>query len=337
VYVLGIDTSCDDTAAAVVERGRRILSNVVASQVDLHRPWGGIVPEVASRAHLEAILPVIEDALCAADLRLQDLGAIGVTNRPGLVGALLVGLQAAKALAFALGIPLVGVHHIEGHIQASQLAFPELEFPFLCLVVSGGHTQLYRCESARDRELLGETLDDAAGEAFDKVAAMLGLPYPGGPSIERASVGHDPQAVRFPVYAGQGLDFSFSGLKTAVLYHLKGQNAVRGGAGPAREIDAAERGYVAASFQEAAVLQLALKVRRAVKRTRIRRVAIGGGVACNQRLRERLLRDAERHRYQTFFPPKSLCTDNAAMIAALAYHNLQARGGDSLDLDAHAR
>jgi N6-L-threonylcarbamoyladenine synthase len=335
-YVLGIDTSCDDTAAAVVDRGRTILSNVVASQVSLHQPWGGIVPEVASRAHLENILPVVESALAGADITFDSLEAIGVTTRPGLVGSLLVGLSAAKALAFALDLPLVGVHHIEGHIQSGLLAAPDLRPPFLSLVVSGGHTQLFRCESASEYELLGQTLDDAVGEAFDKVAAMLGLSYPGGPSIQRAAETGDPKAISFPVHSGKGsLDFSYSGLKTAVLYHLKGQNSQRGGLGPARAVAGQELADIAASFQEAAVDQLLLKVRRAVKKTRVRAVCVGGGVACNQRLREKLSALGAKHRFRVVFPSFRLCTDNAAMIASLAYLNFV--NGREVGLDQLAR
>jgi N6-L-threonylcarbamoyladenine synthase len=339
VYVLGIDTSCDDTCAAVVKDGRELLSNVVASQADLHQPWAGVVPEVASRAHLEQLLPVVDAALAKAGIGLGDLDAIGVTNRPGLVPALLVGLSAAKALAWTLGKPLLGVHHIEGHIYANLLTSKELAPPYLSLIVSGGHTQLFHVRAPLDHQLLGETLDDAAGEAFDKVAAMLGLPYPGGPSIEREARQGSPKAVRFPVYRGEGssLDLSFSGLKTAVLYHLKGQDSTRGGLGPARAIGEQERADIAASFQDAAVEQLVVKTRRAVERTGVERVAVGGGVACNARLRERMEAEGRRRGFQAFFPPRSLCTDNGAMIALVASWNLE-RGRDvGLELDARAR
>jgi N6-L-threonylcarbamoyladenine synthase len=233
--VLGIDTSCDETAAAVVEDGRAVLSNVVASQVPLHARWGGVVPEIACRAHLEAIFPVIEEALRRAGVPLGGIDAIGVTTRPGLIGALLVGVSAAKALAFALEKPLVGVHHIEAHVYANRLAAPELEPPFLSLIVSGGHTQLFRYEGVGRHELLGETRDDAAGEAFDKVAALLGLPYPGGPAVEAAARGGDPKAIFFPrsLMGRESLDFSFSGLKTAVLYHVKGRNTKKAPIEPA--------------------------------------------------------------------------------------------------------
>jgi N6-L-threonylcarbamoyladenine synthase len=339
MYVLGIDTSCDDTAAAVVIDGRDIRSNVVATQIDLHARWGGIVPEIASRAHLETLLPVVEEALARAGIGLADLGAVAVTTEPGLIGALLVGVAAAKALAFAIDRPLVGVDHIEGHIYANRLAAPDLEPPFLSLIVSGGHTQLFRYRGTGERDLLGETRDDAAGEAFDKVAALLGLPYPGGPAIERAARGGDPRAVSLPrsLLGGESLDFSFSGVKTAVLYHLKGQDARKEKFEPAARLEGKALADLAASFQEAIVDALVAKVKRAVSRTGLRDVAVGGGVACNARLREKLELAAKSGRFRVHFPPVALCTDNAAMIAALAYWNLEAgRGlaGGGQDLDA---
>jgi N6-L-threonylcarbamoyladenine synthase len=336
VDVLGIDTSCDDTAAAVVRDGREVLSNVVASQAELHARWGGIVPEIACRAHLESILPVVEEALAKAGSSLEAIGAIAVTTKPGLIGALLVGVASAKALAFALGKPLVAVDHIEGHIFANRLASPDLAFPFLSLIVSGGHTQLFRCRAPGESELLGETQDDAAGEAFDKVAALLGLPYPGGPAIERAAAGGDPKAVPLPrsLLGGSSLDMSFSGLKTAVLYRLKGQDARREGLAPAARLEGQALADIAASFQEAAVDALVAKAKRAVKQTGIRAVAVGGGVACNARLREKLEAAAAKGRFRAYFPPRALCTDNAAMIAALGFFNLERGRGVGLDADA---
>jgi N6-L-threonylcarbamoyladenine synthase len=324
--VLGIDTSCDETAAAIVRDGREILSNVVASQIDLHARWGGVVPEIACRAHLESILPVVEEAVARAGASLATVDVIGVTSGPGLIGALLVGIAAAKALAFALEKPLVGVHHIESHIYANRLAAADLEPPFLSLVVSGGHTQLFRWRGAGDYDLLGETLDDAAGEAFDKVAALLGLPYPGGPAIERAASGGDPQAVKLPrsLLAPDSLDMSFSGLKTAVLYHLRGQDAKREARPPAVRLSGKALADLAASFQEAAVDALVAKVKRAVKKTGLGRVAVGGGVACNGRLREKLEAAAKKGRFRVYFPPRALCTDNAAMVAGLAHESWRA-------------
>jgi N6-L-threonylcarbamoyladenine synthase len=334
--ILAIDTSCDETAAAVVRDGSEIRSNVVATQIDLHRRWGGIVPEIACRAHLESILPVVDEALARAGTTLDGVDAIGVTTKPGLIGALLVGVAAAKALAFATGKPLVAVDHIEAHVHANRLAAPELEPPFLSLIVSGGHTQLFRVRGPGEHDLLGETQDDAAGEAFDKVAALLGLPYPGGPAIEKAARDGDPKAIAFPrsLLGGSSLDFSFSGLKTAVLYHLKGQDARREGLAPAARLEGKALADVAASFQEAAVDALVAKVKRAVKQTGLKRVAVGGGVACNARLREKLEAAGTKNRFRVFFPPRALCTDNAAMIAALAYFNLRAGRGVGLDVDA---
>ncbi len=337
--VLGIETSCDETAAAVVRDGREILSSVVASQVDLHARFGGVVPEIACRAHLEAIYPTIGEALARAGIALRDIDAIGVTTRPGLIGALLVGVSAAKALSFALDRPVVGVHHIEAHMIANRLGSPDLEPPYLSLVVSGGHTQLFRFEGAGRYELLGETLDDAAGEAFDKVAALLGLSYPGGPAIERAARAGDPKAIRFPrsMLGPDSLDFSFSGLKTAVLYHLKGRNTRKEPFAPAAP-GLGERALadVAASFQEAIADVLVAKIRRAVKRTGLSRIALGGGVACNARLREKVEAAARRGGFRAFFPPPSLCTDNAAMVAALATENLRLGRDVGLDIEASA-
>jgi len=334
--ILGIDTSCDDTSAAVVRDGVEVLSNVVASQASMHARWGGIVPEIACRAHLESLLPVVEEALARSGDTLATIDAIGVTTRPGLIGALLVGVAGAKALAYAADKPLVAVDHIEGHMHANRLDAPDLAPPYVSMIVSGGHSQIFVYRGPGDHELLGETIDDAAGEAFDKVAALLGLPYPGGPSIERAAQGGDREAARFPrsMLAGDSLDMSFSGLKTSVLYHLKGQNAKRGGLGPAAALSEAERADVAASFQEAVVDALVSKAVRAVTQTGLRAVAVGGGVACNARLREKLTEAGRRRRFRVHFPPRELCTDNAAMIASLAYWNFKAGKGIGLDIDA---
>jgi N6-L-threonylcarbamoyladenine synthase len=334
--ILGIDTSCDDTSAAVVRDGTAVLSNVVASQASIHARWGGIVPEIACRAHLESLLPVVEEALARAGTTLEAIDAVAVTTRPGLVGALLVGIAAAKAIAFASGKPLVAVDHIEGHMHANRLDAPDLAPPYISMIVSGGHSQIFLYRGPGSYELLGETQDDAAGEAFDKVAALLGLPYPGGPAIERAAEGGDPAAVRFPrsMLGADSLDMSFSGLKTSVLYHLKGQDARRGGLGWRAGLEDAERAAIAASFQEAVVDALVAKARRAVRRTGLRTVAVGGGVACNSRLREKMQSAAAKGRFRVHFPPRELCTDNAAMIASLAHANLAAGRGVGLDADA---
>jgi N6-L-threonylcarbamoyladenine synthase len=335
---LALETTCDETGAAVLEGPvppalgvPRIRSSVVASQIDLHERFGGVVPEIASRAHVRQILPVIDEALRRADVALDDLGMIAVATRPGLVGALVVGLTAAKALALALGVPLVAVDHLEGHLYACQLAHPESTvYPCLGLVVSGGHTSLYLCRSPIDAEMLGGTLDDAAGEAFDKVASLLGLGYPGGPEIERAAQGGNRAAYAFPrpYLHDERLTFSFSGLKTAVLYAVRGQDA-RAVAGPLAADLVAD---VAASFQEAVVDVLVGKTRQALERTGMRRLGIGGGVAANGRFRERIVAMAEALGVAVFIPPLALCTDNAAM-AGIALPKLAAGQVAELDLD----
>ncbi|HSC72448.1 MAG TPA: tRNA (adenosine(37)-N6)-threonylcarbamoyltransferase complex transferase subunit TsaD, partial [Candidatus Methylomirabilis sp.] len=312
--VLGIETSCDETAAAVLEDGRRIRSNVVASQVDLHAPYGGIVPELASRRHIEVIQPVLDRALADAGVGLGDVTALAVTVGPGLVGSLLVGVSVAKAIAFARRLPLVGVNHLEGHIAAAFLEHPTLAYPFVALVVSGGHTHLYHVPAECEYHLLARTRDDAAGEAFDKVAKLLGLGFPGGPAIEREAGGGDPEAIAFPraVFSDGSLDFSFSGLKTAVVHYLKGL----GGAGPSPEhppIRPQQLRDICASFQQAAVDMLVERVIRAVRRHAIRAVVVAGGVACNGALRQALKAETEAEGVQLFIPSPALCTDNAAM------------------------
>lgn len=311
VKILGIETSCDETAAAVVEDGEKVLSNVVSSQVDVHRKFGGVVPEVASRKHLELINPVIKEALEQAGLEFGDLQAVAVTQGPGLVGALLVGLAAAKALAFALGTPLIAVNHLEGHIYANFLAHRELSFPLVCLVVSGGHTDLVLVRRHGDYCLLGRTRDDAAGEAFDKIARVLGLGYPGGPALERLAREGNEEAVRFPRASVEGLDFSFSGLKTAVIQHL--QRCQRAG-------EEVARADVAAAFQKAVVEVLVEKTLEAARRTGCRDILLAGGVAANGRLRAAMEEGARREGRRVLFPPPDLCTDNAAMIACAAYY-----------------
>jgi N6-L-threonylcarbamoyladenine synthase len=331
VYFLGIETSCDETAAAVFTDELRVLSNVVASQTDLHARFGGVVPEIASRAHLRNLLPVIDEALSRAGIRLQDVGCVAVHHTPGLVGALLVGVSAAKMLALALGVPLVGVNHIHGHVFACRLAAGRDIFPCVGLVVSGGHTALFRCDSALSLTMLGGTRDDAAGEAFDKVAAILGLGFPGGPALEREAAAGDPGAFRFPrtFLDEPRLEFSFSGLKTAVLYACHGQNVAKGDPPPPGK----ERSDLAASFQEAVVEVLVGKCRQALRQTRLGRLAVGGGVSANNRLREQLAEMCAEEGAELFIPPLSLCTDNAAM-AALAVEKWRRGEFAPPDLDA---
>ncbi len=334
--VLGIETSCDETAAGVVEDGVRVLSSVVLGQEDLHRRFGGVVPEVAGRAHEASIVPAIGSALEQAGVGPEALDGIAVTVRPGLVGSLLVGLQAAKSLSLATGLPLVGVDHVVAHAQAAALGGAEMRFPQVALVVSGGHTSLYLRRNPLEQDLLGGTVDDAAGEAFDKVAALLGLGFPGGPAVERAARGGDPAAIRFPRTRGARgtLDFSFSGLKTAVLYHLRGQDA-RPGTGSNRPgADAAD---TAAAFQEAVVDVLVRITLEAARREGVDQVVVGGGVAANGRLRERMEAACRRAGLEAVIPARSLCTDNGAMIAAVGTHLLAAGRRDGPDLDVAPR
>jgi N6-L-threonylcarbamoyladenine synthase len=332
--ILGIETSCDETAAAVVADGTRILSSIVASQEHLHAKYGGVVPEIACRAHVEAVVPTIDQALERADLHLADLDAIAVTTRPGLIGALLIGLSAAKTLSWLADRPLVAVNHIEAHLYAPALEAP-LGYPLVGLVASGGHTAILHATSPIDIEVLGTTTDDAAGEAFDKAAAILGLPYPGGPAIDRAAADGDPTAIAFPrtMLERESLDFSFSGIKTAVLYHCRGQNA-RGSEG--KPPAAAEVPDIAASFQEAVVDVLVAKAIRAALSRDVATLVAGGGVACNSRLRTRLADEASRVGLTLRFAPKALCTDNAAMVAGLAEHLLRAGRAAEPDVTAVA-
>ncbi len=329
MILLGIETSCDETAAAVVADGREILSSVVQSQIDIHRVYGGVVPEIACRAHIETILPVVEKALAEAGTTPRGIDAVAVTSAPGLVGALLVGVSFAKSLALAAGKPIVGVDHVQGHIYAGKLAFPELAYPCVSLVVSGGHTSLYLTRSEIDHALLGSTTDDAAGEAFDKVAKILGLGFPGGPAIDRVSKGRDPGRVAFKRTIPDSLDFSFSGIKTSVLYRVRGQDAKKPMA-----LTEEERADVAAGFQEAVVDVLVEQAMKACGRTGAPRIAVGGGVACNARLREKMKARASAAGIECWFPPPRFCTDNAAMIAGLGFHLLQAGRARGLDLDA---
>lgn len=324
--ILGIETSCDETAAAVVEAGRRIHSNVIASQTDLHEKFGGVVPEVASRRHVELIVPVIDRALAEAGITLAEVDGVAVTQGPGLVGSLLVGISAAKAIAFARRLPLVGVNHIEGHIYANFLAHPELEPPLVCLTVSGGHTVLFYVPDYGRYEVMGATRDDAAGEALDKVARVLGLGYPGGPVIDRLARGQDPTAFDFPrAMLDEGYEFSFSGLKTAAVQRL--ERARKSG----QEVDVAA---FAAAFQEAIVDVLVTKAIRAALDKGVPRLMVSGGVAANSRLRERLQQEGGAAGLTVYWPPPELCTDNAAMIAAAGYFRLHLGQRSPMSLNA---
>lgn len=322
--ILGIETSCDETSVAVVADGRRVLSNIVASQMLEHARYGGVVPEIASRRHVEMMNTVLRQALSEANVTFADLQGIAVTNRPGLLGALLVGVTAAKTLAQALSLPLVGVHHIEAHLYANFLTHPDAAFPAVALVVSGGHTDLFHLRGHGNYALLGRTRDDAAGEAFDKCARLMGLEYPGGPSIQKAAEGGNPKAVPFPrAYLEGGAEFSFSGLKTSVRRFMEGENRP-----PLADI--------AASFQEAVVDVLVLKTITAARTTNVERVFLAGGVAANKRLRERMQIACDKAGLKLFYPPVALCTDNGAMIAATGYYHLQSGRRDDLTLPALA-
>ncbi|MGQ9475617.1 MAG: tRNA (adenosine(37)-N6)-threonylcarbamoyltransferase complex transferase subunit TsaD [Actinomycetota bacterium] len=328
-YLLGIETSCDETSTAVVDRGGKICSLVIASQARLHSRYGGVVPEVAGRAHLEALLPALREALSRAGLGYRDLAGVAVTRGPGLIGSLLVGLTAAKAICFALDLPLLAVNHLEAHIYSNFLHFPGLEPPLLTFVVSGGHTLLVHMEGHRRYRVLGETLDDAAGEAYDKVARFLGLGYPGGPVIDRLAREGDPRAIPFPraIMHDGTYNFSLSGLKTAVI------NYVRKAREEGREVSVKD---VAASFQAAVVEVQVHKITRAVEETGVRKVAIAGGVAANSYLRDEL-RDSLRARgAELFYPPPDLCLDNAAMVAYLGWRMLEEGDTAPLDVDVAA-
>jgi N6-L-threonylcarbamoyladenine synthase len=326
MVVLGIESSCDETAASVLADGRRILSSVVASQDDVHAPFGGVVPELASRRHLEVVVPVVERALAEARVRATELDGIAVTQGPGLVGSLLVGCAVAKSMAYVHGKPLVGVNHLEGHIYAAFLTDDPPEHPFLALVVSGGHTALYHSRAPLDYALVGQTRDDAAGEAFDKVAKLLGLGFPGGPLIQRTAEAGDPRAIAFPParMSDGALDFSFSGIKTAVSLYVKRHGPLSSGA----------VADVAASFQAAAVRMLVRRAVRAALDLGVKRLVLTGGVAANGPLRAALAAQAGEHGLRLHVPPPRLCTDNAAMIAAAGTDRLVA--GERADLTMNA-
>jgi N6-L-threonylcarbamoyladenine synthase len=327
LIVLGIETSCDETAVAVVEDGRTIRSNLISSQVDLHRRFGGVVPELASRAHVEVLNPLLDEALAQAEVRFRDLDAVAVTSGPGLIGALLVGVAAAKSIALATGVPMIGVNHLEGHIYANFLELGDPQPPYVCLLVSGGHTMLVHMPEEHRYVVLGQTLDDAAGEAFDKVARFMGLGFPGGPVIDELAKKGDPNAIRFPrAMADSGdLDFSLSGLKTAVIRHVRKERAE--GREPRVE-------DLAASFQEAVIDVQVQKTLEAAADTGVKTILLGGGVVANSRLRERIVPAAGAEGMDVKFPSLELCTDNGAMIAAAGAARL-ARGERSpLDLRA---
>ena len=325
--ILAIESSCDETAASVVKNGRTILSNVISSQIELHKLYGGVVPEIASRNHIEKINQIIEEALKEADVTLDDLDAIGVTYGPGLVGALLVGVAEAKAIAYAKKLPLVGVHHIEGHVSANYIEHPDLEPPFLCLIVSGGHTHLVIVKEYGEFEILGRTRDDAAGEAFDKVARAIGLGYPGGPKIDKLSKEGNPHAIEFPraKIEGSPYDFSFSGVKSAVLNYLN--NACMKG----EEVNRAD---IAASFQNAVVEVLVEHTMQAAKDYHMDKIAIAGGVASNGTLRAAMEKACEENGYKFYRPSPIFCTDNAAMIGVAAYYEYKKGVRHGWDLNA---
>jgi N6-L-threonylcarbamoyladenine synthase len=332
MLILGIDTSCDDTSAAVVEDGRRIVSNIVSSQSDIHSKYGGIVPELASRRHIQMILPVVGEALGQAGITLTDLSAIAVCHGPGLIGSLLVGSSFAKAVCYSRNMPLVAVNHLEGHLLSPLLEERAPDFPFISLIVSGGHTSLYLAEDYGKYTVLGRTRDDAAGEAYDKVSKLLGLGYPGGPLIDRLAQEGDPRAIDFPrSYLQDSLDFSFSGLKTAVLHYLKNSSSH---ASPIT--DRSSLANIAASFQAAVLDVLVRKVERAMDRAKIRRVALSGGVSANSSLRQKMLEMGETSGAEVFIPSVSLCTDNAAMIAAAGFHRFRRKEFSGLDLNPKA-
>ena len=325
--ILAIESSCDETAAAVVHNGREVCSNIISSQIELHKLYGGVVPEIASRKHIEKINQVIEEALREAQVTLDDIDAVAVTYGPGLVGALLVGVAEAKAIAYARHLPLIGVHHIEGHISANYIEHPDLEPPFLCLVVSGGHTHLVCVRDYGKYEILGRTRDDAAGEAYDKVARAIGLGYPGGPKIDRLAKEGDPDAISFPRahIADAPFDFSFSGLKSAVLNYINGCQMKGETFRPAD---------VAASFQKAVVDVLVEHSMRAAEEYGMGRFAIAGGVASNSALRETMKKACEERNLKFYHPSPIFCTDNAAMIGAAGYYEYLAGTRHGWDLNA---
>ena len=320
--ILGIETSCDETAAAIVVDGRQVLANVVSSQVDLHARYGGVVPEIAGRAHESLLTPVIAEAMVEAGVTDDDIDVVAATHGPGLIGSLLIGVWAAKALALGWGLPFIGINHHEAHLYAALIEEPEMEFPLVVMLVSGGHTMLIEFQDHGRYKLLGATVDDAAGEAFDKVARYLGLGYPGGPVIDRLSQEGDPNAIKFtPPMRNEGLNFSFSGLKTAVVNYVRQHPDV-------------ETADVAASFQSAVVDVLTHKARKAAREIGAKGICLAGGVAANSELREKTLDMCVDDGIQGFLPSRAMCTDNAAMVAATAWWRMQSEGQSPLDLGA---
>lgn len=332
--ILGIETSCDETSAAVVVNGREVLSNIVSSQVELHARYGGVVPEIAARAHIEQLRPIIDEALTQAGMKLAELDALAVTDGPGLIGSLLIGVTAAKTLALLHNLPLVAVDHIQAHATSAAMVAANSIWPAVSLVVSGGHTSLYLVRDFLNIELLGQTVDDAAGEAFDKVAAILELGYPGGPLIDQLARQGNRAAIRFPRtwLKDERMDFSYSGLKTAVLYHVHGPGRKYGSTAHLSQSQLAD---IAASFQAALVEPLVVKAIAAARRTDVRRVTLGGGVAANSHLRAELAAACADAGLKLHLTPSNYCTDNAAMIAALGFHKLQA--GQIADLTLEPR
>jgi len=329
ITLLAIESSCDETAAAVCRDGS-ILSNIVASQ-SVHEKYGGVVPELASRAHIQHIVPVVDEALKKASCGPDKLDAIAVTKAPGLIGSLLIGSQFAKSLSLALDIPLIGVHHMQAHVLANLIDEPRPEFPFLCLTVSGGHTQIVLCESATKMQVIGETIDDAAGEAFDKSAKLLGLPYPGGPLIDKYAQGGNPKRFPFPEPQIPSLDFSFSGLKTSILYFIRDEES--------RDADFIKNNLadICASIQQRIISILLVKLRKAAIQTGVRDICIAGGVSANSGLRKALEEMGKKEGWNTYIPAFEYCTDNAAMIAIAGYHQFLAGKSDSLDMRVSAR
>ena len=326
IKVLAIETSCDETSAAVVQNGREVLSNIISTQIDLHEKYGGVVPEIASRMHVEKINLVIEEALEKAKVSLDEIDAIGVTYGPGLVGALLVGVVAAKAIAFAKDKPLVPVHHIEGHIAANYIAHPELEPPFICLIVSGGHTHLVKVEDYTTYEIMGRTRDDAAGEAYDKVARAIGLSYPGGPKVDQLAKIGNKEAIKFPrAMMDEGYDFSFSGVKSAVLNYINGCRMKN---------EAISGADIAAAFQSSVVDVLVAKTIQLAKKENMRKVALAGGVAANTGLRAAMRQACENNHIELYYPDILLCTDNAAMIGCAAYYEYLSGKRAQMNLNA---
>lgn len=326
IYILGIESSCDETAAAVVKNGREVLSNIISSQIVIHRKYGGVVPEIASRKHIENVMPVIDEALTKAQITLEDVDAVAVTYGPGLVGALLVGLSAAKSLAWAIDKPLIGVNHLEGHVFANFLNEKDLEPPFMALVVSGGHTALLKVTGYNEFELLGQSRDDAAGEAFDKIARVMGLPYPGGPEIERLALQGNPLAIQFPkARLDNPFEFSFSGLKSAVLNYLHNEEQAK------RPVNYSD---VAASFQHAVVDALCERAVYAMQHTGLKNIVLAGGVSANKVLQNTLAETMNKIGCHLVHPTPILCTDNAVMIACRGYFMYEAGLFSPLDLNA---